>query len=78
MHAELLQSLFPIQLLLKAADRALDWFADVFKKGMMANIPASFTRSIQLAAVVSVLTVVFSVAAALAFRRPFPGSGVVF
>ena len=45
---------------------------------MMANIPASFTRSIELAAVVSLLTVVFSVAAALGFRRRFPGSGVLF
>ncbi len=46
--------------------------------GMMANIPASFARSMQLAALVSALTVVLSVAAALAFRRRFPGSGVVF
>jgi putative spermidine/putrescine transport system permease protein len=45
---------------------------------MMANIPASFTRSIELSSVVSLLTVVFSVAAALGFRRRFPGSGVLF
>jgi putative spermidine/putrescine transport system permease protein len=57
---------------------SLDWFHDVFRKGMMANIPAAFSRSMQLAALVSALTVVFSVAAALAFRRRFPGSGVVF
>src|SRR5271166_1930907 len=54
------------------------WFHDVFKPGMMADIPAAFTRSVQLAAIVSLLTVVFSVAAALGFRRRFPGSGVVF
>jgi putative spermidine/putrescine transport system permease protein len=54
------------------------WFHDVFKPGMMANIPASFARSIELASIVSLLTVVFSVAAALGFRRRFPGSGVVF
>jgi putative spermidine/putrescine transport system permease protein len=57
---------------------SLAWFRDVFKPEQMANIPVSFTRSIELAAIVSALTVVFSVAAALAFRRRFPGSGVVF
>ncbi len=57
---------------------SLKWFRDVFKPEMMANIPAAFTRSIELAAIVSILTVVFSVAAALGFRRRFPGSGVVF
>ncbi len=57
---------------------SLDWFRDVFKPGQMANIPVSFTRSVQLAGLVSLLTVVFSVAAALGFRRHFPGSGMVF
>jgi putative spermidine/putrescine transport system permease protein len=57
---------------------SLEWFRDVFKPGQMANIPVSFTRSMELAATVSALTVVFSVAAALGFRRRFPGSGVVF
>lgn len=57
---------------------SLHWFRDVFRPGMMANIPASFERSIELATIVSLLTVVFSVAAALGFRRRFPGSGIVF
>jgi len=57
---------------------SLDWFGDVFRPGQMANIPVSFTRSMELAAVVSLLTVVFSVSAALGFRRRFPGSGAVF
>jgi len=57
---------------------SLHWFRDIFRPGMMANIPASFTRSIELSSVVSLLTVVFSVAAALGFRRRFPGSGVLF
>lgn len=57
---------------------SLHWFRDVFRPGMMANIPVAFTRSIELAAIVSTLTVVFSVAAALGFRRHFPGSGVLF
>ena len=54
------------------------WFEDILKPGQMANIPVSFGRSIALAAVVSLLTVVISVAAGLAFRRRFPGSGLLF
>jgi len=54
------------------------WFEDILKPGQMANIPVSFGRSIALASIVSLLTVGFSVAAGLAFRRRFPGSGVVF
>jgi putative spermidine/putrescine transport system permease protein len=57
---------------------SLDWFRDIFKPGQMANIPVSFGRSVALASVVSLLTVVFSVAAGLGFRRRFPGSGVIF
>jgi len=57
---------------------SLTWFADIVKPGQMANIPVSFSRSVALASVVSLLTVVFSVAAGLGFRRRFPGSGVVF
>jgi putative spermidine/putrescine transport system permease protein len=57
---------------------SLDWFADILKPGQMANIPVSFSRSLMLAAVVSLTTVVISVAAGLAFRRPFPGSSVLF
>ena len=54
------------------------WFVDIFEPGQMANIPVSFSRSIALATVVSLATVAMSVAAGLAFRRPFPGSGVLF
>src|SRR6266478_6591627 len=57
---------------------SLTWFADIVKPGQMANIPVSFGRSIGLASVVSLLTVVISVAAGLAFRRRFAGSGVLF
>jgi ABC-type Fe3+ transport system permease subunit len=57
---------------------SLTWFTDIVKPGQMANIPVSFSRSIGLALIVSILTVLFSVAAGLAFRRRFPGSGVVF
>ena len=54
------------------------WFADIVKPGQMANIPVAFERSVMLAAVVSVLTVVLSVAAGLGFRRRFPGAGLLF
>jgi putative spermidine/putrescine transport system permease protein len=54
------------------------WFENVFRPRQMANIPASFERSLALASVVSVLTVVISVAAGLGFRRRFPGAAVLF
>jgi putative spermidine/putrescine transport system permease protein len=57
---------------------SLVWFEEILKPGQMANIPTAFERSVALAATVSLLTVVFSVAAGLAFRRRFPGSGVLF
>jgi putative spermidine/putrescine transport system permease protein len=57
---------------------SLTWFKGIFEPGQMANIPVSFSRSVALAAVVSSLTVVISVAAGLGFRRRFPGSGVLF
>ena len=49
------------------------WFQEIVKPGEMADIPVSFGRSVMLASVVSLLTVTFSIAAALAFRRRFPG-----
>ena len=57
---------------------SVSWFLDIFQPGQMANIPVSFSRSMTLATVVSVATVAISVAAGLAFRRPFPGAGVLF
>ena len=57
---------------------SLAWFRDVFRPEQMANIPVSFSRSMELASIVSLLTVVLSVSAALGFRRRFPGSGVLF
>jgi len=57
---------------------SLTWFRDIFRPEQMANLPVAFERSIALAAVVSILTVVISVAAGLGFRRRFPGSGILF
>jgi putative spermidine/putrescine transport system permease protein len=59
-------------------DPSLEWFRDIWRKGQMADIPVAFSRSMALASVASFLTVVISVAGGLAFRRPFPGAGVVF
>jgi putative spermidine/putrescine transport system permease protein len=57
---------------------SVSWFLDIFQPGQMANIPVSFSRSLALAAVVSLATVVISVSAGLAFRRSFRGSGALF
>lgn len=57
---------------------SLVWFEDIVKPGQMANIPDSFSRSVSLAALVSLISTVIAVAAGLAFRRRFPGSGFVF
>jgi len=57
---------------------SVDWFQDILRPGQMADIPVSFSRSLALAAVVSLATVVMSVAAGLAFRRNFAGAGLVF
>ena len=54
------------------------WFLDIAKPGQMANIPVSFSRSLELALLVSCITVVISVSAGLGFRRKFPGAGVLF
>ena len=54
------------------------WFLDIAKPGQMANIPISFSRSLELALLVSCITVVISVSAGLGFRRKFPGAGVLF
>jgi putative spermidine/putrescine transport system permease protein len=57
---------------------SLVWFKDIFRPDQRANIPASFERSLALAAVVSALTVAISVAAGLGFRRRFAGAGALF
>ncbi|WP_043339877.1 ABC transporter permease [Belnapia moabensis] len=54
------------------------WFEEILRPGQMANIPAAFGRSILLASLVSLLTVLISVAAGMGFRRRFPGSGLIF
>src|SRR5262245_64322104 len=57
---------------------SLRWFHALVTAERVGDIGGSFQRSIVLAVIVAVLTVVLSVAAGLAFRRRYPGSGVVF
>jgi putative spermidine/putrescine transport system permease protein len=57
---------------------SLAWFESILKPGQMADVPVSFARSLALAALVSILTVVIAVAAGFGFRRRFPGSGALF
>jgi putative spermidine/putrescine transport system permease protein len=57
---------------------SLVWFRKIFDPGQLANIPASFERSVSLALLVSAITVAVSVSAGLGFRRRFPGSGALF
>jgi putative spermidine/putrescine transport system permease protein len=57
---------------------SLSWFRNIVEPGQMANIPVSFSRSLELALLVSCITVTISVAAGLGFRRKFPGAGALF
>jgi len=56
---------------------SLRWFHALIAAERVGDIGGSFQRSIALAVIVAVLTVVLSIAAGLAFRRRFPGSGIV-
>ena len=53
---------------------SLVWFDALFGQQRTGDFSGSFWRSIVLAIVVMVLTLVISVAAGLAFRRRFAGS----
>ena len=57
---------------------SLTWFAKVFAGAGIVDIGAAFKRSLALGLVVMVLTVVLSVAAGMAFRKPFRGASVLF
>lgn len=57
---------------------SLHWFYKVFEGNGVVNIGAAFKRSLALGAVVMMITVVFSVAAGMAFRKGFKGASVLF
>ncbi len=54
------------------------WFANLFEEQMVGDFKSAFLRSFGLAIIVMLLTVIFSLAAGLAFRRPFRGASIVF
>jgi putative spermidine/putrescine transport system permease protein len=57
---------------------SLHWFANLFETQAVGDFGGSFLRSLTLGLVVMLITVVFSVAAGLAFRRRFLGAGLLF
>lgn len=57
---------------------SLHWFVELVTQARTGDVKGAFDRSIRLAAVVTVLTVVVSFLAGLAFRRRFPGDRIVF
>ncbi len=54
------------------------WFAAIVRSDELGDVPAAFARSVALAGVVALLTVAISVAGGMAFRRRFPGAGLLF
>ncbi len=54
------------------------WFRNLFETQMVGDFGGAFTRSMILGAIVTVVTVVVSFMAGLAFRRRFPGSTALF
>jgi len=57
---------------------SLHWFRDLFQEQAVGDIWGAFRRSFALGLMVMVTTVVVSVMAGLAFRKRFPGSGLLF
>lgn len=57
---------------------SLHWFIDLFTQVRTGDVKGSFDRSIKLAVLVTILTVVISFLAGLGFRRRFAGDAVVF
>ena len=57
---------------------SLTWFSALFGQARTGDVGGAFERSLPLALIVLVLTVLISVTAGFAFRRRFAGSGLVF
>ena len=57
---------------------SLHWFANLFQKQMVGDFAGSLGRSLILAAMVMVCSVVISLLAGLAFRRRFFGATMLF
>jgi putative spermidine/putrescine transport system permease protein len=59
-------------------DPSLMWFDELFNPRRVGDVVGAFSRSLPLALMVMVLTVLISVSAGLAFRRRFLGSSLIF
>ncbi len=57
---------------------SVHWFSKLWDGGGIVDIGAAFWRSLELGLVVTLLTVVFSTLAGLAYRRRFRGQAVLF
>ena len=57
---------------------SLHWFVDLFTQVRTGDVKGAFSRSIKLAMMVTVITVVISFMAGLAFRKRFAGDSIVF
>jgi putative spermidine/putrescine transport system permease protein len=57
---------------------SLHWFARLFEQQAVGDFGGALGRSLTLGCIVMALTVVISLAAGLAFRRRFIGSGALF
>ncbi|HWG97267.1 MAG TPA: hypothetical protein VN647_09305, partial [Nitrospira sp.] len=57
---------------------SLHWFVDLFTQVRTGDVKGAFDRSIKLAIVVTIITVVVSFMSAMAFRRRFRGDNIVF
>ena len=57
---------------------SLYWFQELFMQARAGDVSGSFQRSMVLAILVTIITVVFSFTAGLAFRRRFKGDTFVF
>lgn len=60
-------------------DWSFPWFQQLMSAtGRIGDIPSAILRSLEMAALASALTVAICVSAGLAFRRRFPGAGLLF
>ncbi len=57
---------------------SLNWFHELFQQQAVGDIWGAFRRSFLLGLMVMITTIVVSVMAGLAFRKKFPGSGILF
>lgn len=57
---------------------SLHWFNKLYEGNGIVDLGSAFRRSLALGVIVMAVTVVFSVAAGLAFRKKFRGSSILF